>query len=153
MSNLSENSHTYPRTSDGVERQLHDVSSLESTGGRGNGHRPQGGCDGIVSTVVVTHTTSSDGIYLTAAGEIDRASAPRFAAELHDAIDIGDGQVVLDLGDVTFMDSSGVNALVTAYQSAPDRLRIGALHPAVRRVFEITALLEVFAPTDDISAP
>jgi anti-anti-sigma factor len=47
---------------------------------------------------------------------------------------------------VTFMDSAGVNALVGAYHrvSADDELRLVGLRPNVRRVFEITGLLEVF---------
>jgi anti-anti-sigma factor len=116
-------------------------------------HRPQGGRDGIGSTLDVTRTDTADGVRLTAAGEIDRTSAPILAAQLHNAIDAGDGLIVVDLGDVTFMDSSGIHALVTAHQSAPERLRLGTVHPVVQRVLEIAALLDVFVPTDEYSTP
>ena len=57
------------------------------------------------------------------------------------------------LGDVTFMDSSGVLALAAALQTAPQRLRLGTVHPAVRRVLDVTALLDVFVSSDEISTP
>jgi anti-anti-sigma factor len=114
-------------------------------------HRPGDGDDGIGSILDVTRTETFDGVRLTAAGEIDGASAPILAAQLHNAIDAGAGLIVVDLGDVTFMDSSGVHALVTAHQSAPERLRLGTVHPAVQRVLEITALLDVFFPPDEVS--
>lgn len=120
---------------------------------RAGRHRPVEGADGIGSTLDVTRTDTSDGVRLAAAGEIDRASAPILADELHNAIEAGDGLIVVDLGDVTFMDSSGVHALVTARQSAPERLRLGTVHPAVQRVLEITALLDVFVPADEFSTP
>lgn len=66
-------------------------------------------------------------------------------------------RVVVDLGEVTFMDSAGINALVAAYHRAgPDQeLRLVGLRPNVRRVFEITGLLELFRidPSDGPSAP
>ena len=116
-------------------------------------HRPWEGPDGIGSTLDVTRTDTSDGVRLTAAGEIDWNSAPIFAAELHNAIDASDGLIVVDLGEVTFMDSSGISALVTAMQSAPDRLRLGTVHPTVHRVLEITALLDVLVPSGEFSTP
>jgi anti-anti-sigma factor len=53
--------------------------------------------DGDASVVVVT-------------GEIDMASAP----QLTDALAALHGLVILDLADVTFLDSSGINVLVHA---------------------------------------
>jgi anti-sigma B factor antagonist len=66
-------------------------------------------------------------------------------------------RVVVDLSEVTFMDSAGINALVAAYHRVgPDsELRLVGLRPNVRRVFEITGLLELIRvePSDDPSAP
>ena len=104
-------------------------------------------------TLVVTRFDSSTAACLSAAGEIDLASAPILASHLQRAIDDGDGVVAVDLGDVTFIDSSGVNALVTAHLAAPTRLRLTRLHPNVRRVLEIADLLDVFAPSEDSAAP
>ena len=43
-----------------------------------------------------------------AVGEIDLASVPELEQPLLELVDSGFGQIVLDLQDVTFMDSSGV---------------------------------------------
>lgn len=99
---------------------------------------------------MVTRMDTADGIRLTAAGELDRASAPILAAELDRAFDHGTGVVLVDLGAVTFMDSAGVHALVVGHNAAPTRLRLGGMHHAVRRVLEITGLLDVFAFADDL---
>jgi anti-sigma B factor antagonist len=117
---------------------------------RATGHGTGPGSDGVTSMLVVTRADSAEGVCLTAAGETDQASAPILVDQLRSAIDNGDGLTVLDLGDVTVIDSSGVNALVAALHSARSRLRLGTLHPAVRQVLEITALLDVFAFADDL---
>jgi anti-anti-sigma factor len=67
---------------------------------------------------------------------------------------------VLDLGEVSFMDSAGVEALVRARERAGKRLHLRTVHPSVRRVLELVSLLEWIpidadAPDDphDRSAP
>jgi len=106
---------------------------------------------GCAPGLTVTRSDTQDGVRLTAAGEIDLVSAPILTAQLHRAIGDGDGLIVVDLGDVTFMNSAGVHALADAHHSTPHRLRLGRLHPAARRVLEIAALLDVFALADDPS--
>jgi anti-anti-sigma factor len=54
----------------------------------------------------------------------------------------GEAPVVLDLQQVTFLDSSGVRALIRLRQHHGDRLRLGALSAPVRRVLEISGLLQ-----------
>jgi anti-anti-sigma factor len=54
-----------------------------------------------------------------ASGEIDRATAPAFAAALHDTIDDSDAELVfVDCTHVTFMDSAGFHALIDATKYA-----------------------------------
>jgi anti-sigma B factor antagonist len=102
--------------------------------------------------LVVTRTDTPGGVALSAAGEIDCASAPVLVADLDKAIADADGPILIDLGDVTFMDCSGVHALLAARHSAPTRLRLRRLHPAVRRVLELAAVLDVFALTDQLTS-
>jgi anti-sigma B factor antagonist len=108
-------------------------------GGARNGAAPEKGS---------LHVTRSDRpggqVLLRIAGEVDLASAPAFRAGLSAAIDDAHGCVFLDLGDVTFMDSAGIEELVRAREDAGGRLRVCALHPSVRRVLEMTALLDWF---------
>ncbi|SEE40191.1 STAS domain-containing protein [Streptomyces sp. Ag109_O5-10] len=82
---------------------------------------------------------------ITACGEIDLDSAP----QLLDAL-TADGAAapvtVVDLSGVTFMDSSGINALIAAHHAAQHhggQLRLAAPSPSVSEIFGIVGLTEV----------
>ncbi|MEW2304193.1 STAS domain-containing protein [Streptomyces sp. NPDC006655] len=82
---------------------------------------------------------------VTACGEIDFDGAPQLldALTAHDA---AAHATVLDLSDVTFMDSSGVNALIAAHHAAQHhggQLRLAAPGPHVSEIFGIVGLAEV----------
>lgn len=53
-------------------------------------------------------------VVVRAWGELDLASTSAFEAELRRAIRASEFGVVLDLGGVTFIDSTGLNALIAA---------------------------------------
>ena len=78
-------------------------------------------------------------------GEFDLAGVQKFEGELSKLEAENPGVVVVDLGGLSFMDSSGLRALVMADQRATKagrRLAIVPGPPTVRRVFEITQLDE-----------
>jgi anti-anti-sigma factor len=77
-------------------------------------------------------------------GEIDLASGQLFRDALGKA-QLAAPDVIVDLSEVVFMDSTGINALLGAYRRAPDQgsVRVAGPSPAVRRVFEITGLSEL----------
>jgi anti-anti-sigma factor len=87
-------------------------------------------------------------VRLVVAGELDLATAPA----LHDAVTqlLGAGEpstVVIDLGEVTFLDSSGLGALLRARAdvlAAGGRLVLGAVAPGPRRVIVIAGLAGTF---------
>jgi len=57
----------------------------------------------------------------------------------------GDGAVVLDLTRITFVDSSGLGAIVAVMKAlAPRRLHLAGLTPTVERVFRLTRMDSVF---------
>lgn len=59
----------------------------------------------------------------------------------------GAGKVLVDLGEVGFIDSSGLGALVSGYKSAiasKGRLILSGLQPQVQSMFELTRLNRVF---------
>ncbi len=61
------------------------------------------------------------------------------------------GDVELDLGDVSFVDSTGLRSLLAANRRAGaggGSLRIVAASPAVRRLLEITATADLFDLAD-----
>jgi len=88
---------------------------------------------------------------LQVAGEVDVATAPALAEHLDALLAGGDARVVVETGGMTFIDSSGLGALVTALRRARasgQEIEIRGLQPSPRRVFEITGLHEVFVLAD-----
>ena len=107
---------------------------------------------GLAAGLITSIRTEGEHAILTVGGEVDIATVDSFRQALLDA-QKRSRRVVVDVSGVTFMDSAGVNALVGAYHrvAADEELRLVGLRPNVRRVFEITGLLEVFKvdPSDD----
>ncbi len=68
-------------------------------------------------------------------GELDMASAPEVLARLDGS---GNGRLVLDLERLTFMDSSGLRALIDLTRSRGEgTLVLRNMPPNVHRVFEL----------------
>jgi anti-sigma B factor antagonist len=84
----------------------------------------QGGCTVLVLT-----------------GEIDEGTAATLREELETAIDEERDKVVVDLGDVVFMDCSGIGELVQAMRRtgwAPGSICLTGATEPVRRVLDLT---------------
>jgi len=82
-------------------------------------------------------------LLLSLSGELDIASAPI----LERAIETIDRPLVIDLAEVTFMDSTGLRALLLARQQAEDSEQELTLRPGprqVQRVFELSGTLDRF---------
>ena len=80
--------------------------------------------------------------------EIDFLTAPALVAELDRAIREGEGKVVVDLCDVTFMDSSGAHALLDASKQlrALERgFSVICVRGSISRLLEILGLTSSFA--------
>lgn len=87
---------------------------------------------------------SVDGhVELAVSGEIDLSTAGDLRTAVNAELDGHAGRVVLDMAAVSFIDSSGLNALIEVHQALGDRggsLVVRSPSQAVRRLFEITAL-------------
>ncbi|WP_158895918.1 STAS domain-containing protein [Amycolatopsis anabasis] len=98
-------------------------------------------------------TPRVDTVVVAGWGEIDDATAPRLRAELALALRSAPRLLVVDLAEVWFLGSAGLNALTIIRDTLPGgtRLRIVASGRATRRVFELAGLGEVFDlyPTRD----
>ncbi len=85
---------------------------------------------------------------LTLTGELDLASASNLVEAVSQACDEGTSELILDIGGLEFVDSTGLRAILNArtlcaehecsLSIAPSADRIG---PQVRRLFEVTGLL------------
>ena len=99
----------------------------------------------------LTIETSTDGLRL--AGELDAHSAPSLAKHL-DPLPDGDGDVMVDIGAVEFIDSSGLRVIIDTHQrceQAGRRLVLVNPQRAVVRLIEISGLtdyLHVSTPTE-----
>jgi len=86
---------------------------------------------------------------VTVSGEVDVATAPALRDRLDDIIGAGvGGAVVVDLGAVTFIDSTGLGVLIGARKRCADEgrdLRVVVGEPRILKVFEITGLTELFS--------
>ena len=90
-------------------------------------------------------------VVVRAAGEIDLATAPEFRERLSALTSVNGHDVMVDLADVSFIDSTGLVALVQARQSLEScgrQLIIVRPSPAVTRVLEIAGLDRLFGEQD-----
>lgn len=93
-----------------------------------------------------------------------RVSEPRVdahnSAELKDSIlrvlETGERDVIVDLGEVDFIDSSGLGALLSGYKNAnlhSSTFALAGLTPRVRSLFDLTRLNRVFEIYDKLEEP
>jgi anti-sigma B factor antagonist len=86
----------------------------------------------------------SDGQHrLLLAGELDIASAPILEATIAGLCENGTSTIVLDVSKVTFMDSTGLRAVLAADKLCRGRghaLSLAGAKGAVQRLFELTGV-------------
>ncbi len=77
---------------------------------------------------------------------LDAALSVRFKEAMREVADSEADDVVLDLGQVMFMDSSGLGAVVAVMKmmGREKNFRIAGLTPAVDKVFKLTRMDSVF---------
>ena len=110
---------------------------------------------GKVRHVELKVSTRSQGgcVVMSLGGEIDLYTGPRLHGELFTLLS-GDGpvQVVVDMSEVDFCDSTGMNVLLAAHRRAREQggdLELAAPRPAVRKILQVTGLESVFTVLDD----
>jgi anti-anti-sigma factor len=87
-------------------------------------------------------------VIVRVAGELDVCVASDVGATVDELLDVGFSRIVVDLRQVTLLDSAGVHMLVAAQRSAERRdaaLSLIAGPPHVHRVLELTATASLFA--------
>ncbi|NJL36298.1 MAG: STAS domain-containing protein [Leptolyngbyaceae cyanobacterium RM2_2_4] len=80
-------------------------------------------------------------------GILDGVQATQIRREVADVVEQDAGIVLIDLKDVTFVDSSGLGALVVALRTvraAGGKLYICSINDQVKMLFELTSMNQVF---------
>jgi anti-sigma B factor antagonist len=93
---------------------------------------------------------------VTLAGEVDLSTAPALRERLASLIDGGASSIVVDLRQVSFMDSTGLGVLMGAHLRVRERageLRLVAGEGPVLRVLTLAKLTEVFPVGADLPDP
>jgi anti-sigma B factor antagonist len=78
---------------------------------------------------------------------LDAHNSGELKAELARLFDEGTKDIMVDLKDVRFIDSSGLGALVSGFKNAishQGNLKLASLQPQVKSMFELTRLHRVF---------
>ena len=98
--------------------------------------------------------TRDDGIgVVTPQGRLNMVSARRLKEILSELVGAGTTRIVVDMGETSFMDSSGLGALIGGLKSARQAggdLRIARVSPAVMTVFELTNLDRVLRARETV---
>jgi anti-sigma B factor antagonist len=95
-----------------------------------------------------------DGMIIVATGELDVAASSALRDHVRPILDAGISRLVVDLSDVSFIDSVSLAAIVGARRRLKDRaaLAVVATHPYVRLILEAAGLdtiVNVFDTRED----
>jgi len=93
------------------------------------------------------HIRGTKTVVLAVHGDADMNVAEELEARLTEVIDERPSAVVLDLSEVTFLDSTVLGILLHGLKrlgAAGGRLRIVTARPEIRRIFELTLLDRLF---------
>lgn len=89
----------------------------------------------------------NDIVILHIVGEIDLYNAPEIKDIINKIIEERNYNVIIDLEKVTYIDSSGIGALISSLSSLKKyhgSLKIINVYSSVRKVFELTKLTSFF---------
>jgi anti-anti-sigma factor len=118
------------------------VKAMAEQGSRGGTGAPPG--------LDVSVSRDANEVRVSAHGEVDVATAPRLYEALSGPDVAAAGSVIADLSGVSFIDSTGLRALLTAAEDLAGRLRI-IPSPACRRLFAVTHVEDLLETTDPAS--
>lgn len=88
-------------------------------------------------------------------GTLDIATSPSLRGALIEAADRGEHEIVVDLSQLEFLDSTGLGALIGAHKRAAEHggsIRLVAQEGQILRLLRITGLLDVFSVYPTVEA-
>jgi anti-anti-sigma factor len=100
----------------------------------------------VIAPQLTMETTASDEVTrLSVGGELDAWSCDALMDAVERASVLSDRRLTIDLCDLSFVDSSGIRALLWLRDELGQRLALGRLSPPAHRILERTGLLTKFA--------
>jgi anti-sigma B factor antagonist len=96
---------------------------------------------------ITTEQLSGDSYVISLAGEVDLYTAPEFKQQLLEVIGEGAKEVVVDLTETTFIDSTTLGVLVGGVKrlrANDGQLTLVSTDRNITKIFEITGLDRVF---------
>jgi len=94
-----------------------------------------------------TKQLADDVTLVEVSGRLNAVVAPDLKEQLKAAAKSGNARLIVDLTDVSFIDSSGLAALVSGFRAARESggtIKLAGLNEQTRMVFRITKLDHVF---------
>jgi anti-sigma B factor antagonist len=104
----------------------------------------QGGATGLLQ---IHRTRDEHGVCVELVGELDLSSVGELDRHLREIAGEKPGRIVIDLGNLEFMDSTGLALLIRAHRDAQangHRLYLRPGSHQVQRLFELTGVKERF---------
>ena len=102
------------------------------------------GTDVVSNFECVLGRSGRDAVWIRLAGELDLAAAPLLAQTLREPL-AGVQLIVLDLRDLTFMDSTGLHVVIDSYNRARQR---GSRLVMIRGSAQVDRLFELVGVSD-----
>lgn len=93
----------------------------------------------------------NDVVIFAIQGQIDLYHAPELKEKIQEAIERGKNKVIINLEGVSYIDSSGIGALISSHSISKKQqgtFRICHVSGSVRKVFELTKLTTFFNVDD-----
>lgn len=95
----------------------------------------------------ITTEQAGDAQIISLQGEVDLYTAPEFKQQLLEAIATGAKEIIVDLSQTTFIDSTTLGILVSGVKrlrSIDGNLSLVSTNNDINKIFEITGLHRVF---------
>jgi anti-sigma B factor antagonist len=123
--------------------RLSDIFGKKRTEGQGSP---------ITDLLTISTVERDGGLVITAEGELDLSTAPLLDAAVLAAEATGAAIITVDIDAVTFIDSTGLRALIEAQlrsQQDGNRLRLTRGSPQAQRLFSLAAVHELLPFVDN----
>jgi anti-sigma B factor antagonist len=110
----------------------------------------RGEADGLRRPPVEAVERHNGGMVVRLAGELDLYTVGEVRTALAQAVEHAPERLVVDLGEVDFLDSTALGALVEAGRGLEMRILLAAPRPEVRRALEVSGLASHFDVRDSV---